>query len=239
MKKKRISKKIIIIIGIALVICLGFIANNVIHEIFPYISTPKITNEYLDRLDLDGYDRLMIVAHPDDEMLWGGAELLENNYMVLCITRGYDDVRRSEFEAVMEATGSKGIILSYPDKIYNKRSDWRFCSEDITQDIQTVINYKKWDRVVTHNETGEYGHIHHKKTHSLVMDLYRTDGTNFGEFYVFGTYYKKSAIPEGLDTLPDSTVEKINEINKLYKSQERTITKLGHMIPYQNLTRVE
>lgn len=233
------KKKVIIVIGIALVICLGFIANNAAHEVFPYLYTRRLTNAYLDELKLEGYDRLMIVAHPDDEMLWGGAELLENNYLVLCITRGYDNVRRSEFEAVMEATGSKGIILSYPDKIYNKRSDWRFCSDDITKDIRTVINYKQWDRVVTHNENGEYGHIHHKNTHRLVMELYRADASNFGELYVFGTYYKKSAIPDGLDRLSDSMVEKINEINKLYRSQEGTITKLGHMIPYQNPKKVQ
>ena len=238
MKKKGIKKKIILVISLVLVILVGVIAGNVIHEVFPYASSRRITGEYLDQQELDGCDKLMIVAHPDDEMLWGGAELLENNYLVLCITRGYDDVRRSEFEAVMEATGSKGIILSYPDKIYNKRSDWRFCSKDIIRDIRTVINYKKWDRVVTHNEAGEYGHQHHKMVHRFVADLYHEDASNFGELDVFGTYYKKNAVPDGLDSLPDPVVEKITEICKLYESQKRTIAKLGHMIPYQRLVQV-
>ena len=28
---------------------------------------------------------LMIVAHPDDETLWGGAHLIEDNYYVVCV----------------------------------------------------------------------------------------------------------------------------------------------------------
>ena len=36
------------------------------------------TNKYLDTLDLKGVDRLMIVAHPDDESLWGGAHLAKD-----------------------------------------------------------------------------------------------------------------------------------------------------------------
>lgn len=45
-------------------------------------------------------------------------------YLVVCITRGYDKTRKKEFENVIEATGDKGIILSYPDKIAGQRSDW-------------------------------------------------------------------------------------------------------------------
>ncbi len=236
--KRKIIKRIIITVCIALVILVGVISASIVREVFPYRFTQKITEEYLDNLNLSDYNKLMIVAHPDDEMLWGGAELLENNYVVLCITRGYDDVRRAEFESVMKETGDIGIILSYPDKIYSKRSDWRFCTDNIIKDIRTVIDYKKWDKVVTHNAEGEYGHIHHKKVHSFVMELYREDSSSFGQLNVFGTYYKKSAIPEGLNKLPDSTSERIYEIDELYKSQSGTLKKLGHMIPYQNITPV-
>ena len=31
---------------------------------------------------------LMIVAHPDDETIWGGSHLINGNYTVLCITNG-------------------------------------------------------------------------------------------------------------------------------------------------------
>lgn len=37
---------------------------------------------------LDDYDSLMVVAHPDDETIWGGAHLLKGKYVVVCITNG-------------------------------------------------------------------------------------------------------------------------------------------------------
>ena len=45
------------------------------------------TKKYLDTLDLKGIDRLMIVAHPDDESLWGGAHLAKDRYLVVCLTQ--------------------------------------------------------------------------------------------------------------------------------------------------------
>lgn len=35
-------------------------------------------------------------------------------------------------------------------------------------DIATVLNYKDWKQVATHNADGEYGHHHHQMTHQLV-----------------------------------------------------------------------
>lgn len=61
-------------------------------------------------------ESLMIVAHPDDETIWGGSHLINGNYTVLCITNGNNKKRKKEFMKVMEKTHSKGIILSFPDK---------------------------------------------------------------------------------------------------------------------------
>lgn len=61
-------------------------------------------------------ESLMIVAHPDDETIWGGSHLINGNYTVLCITNGNNKKRKKEFMNVMEKTHSKGIILSFPDK---------------------------------------------------------------------------------------------------------------------------
>ena len=31
-------------------------------------------------------ESLMIVAHPDDETIWGGSHLLKGHYLVVCLT---------------------------------------------------------------------------------------------------------------------------------------------------------
>ena len=37
-----------------------------------------------DQIDYKESQKLMIVAHPDDETIWGGSHLLEGNYLVVC-----------------------------------------------------------------------------------------------------------------------------------------------------------
>ena len=113
-------------------------------------------------------ESLMIVAHPDDETIWGGSHLINGNYTVLCITNGNNKKRKKEFMNVMKKTHSKGIILSFPDKTKGKRDNWKSCKKDIQRAIQKEIDSKDWDKIVTHNPDGEYGHNHHKKVSKYV-----------------------------------------------------------------------
>ena len=46
---------------------------------------------------LSGVNKLMVVAHPDDELLWGGLHLIDDDYLVVCITCGPNKVRVNEF----------------------------------------------------------------------------------------------------------------------------------------------
>lgn len=93
---------------------------------------------------LDDYDSLMVVAHPDDETIWGGEHLLKGKYVVVCITNGNNRTRRKEFAAVMKQTDSIGLMLSFPDKTHGKRNNWESCREKIQQSIDTIVAQKDW-----------------------------------------------------------------------------------------------
>lgn len=203
---------------------------------YPYSRLPKVTEKELDELQLDGYRKVMFVAHPDDELLWGGKHLLEEDYLVVCLTRGNDAVRRAEFESVLESTGDKGLILSYPDKIGRKRSDWKLWREDLEADIATVLRYKDWEVVASHNEKGEYGHPHHKMTHESVKKEYEKNGCK-AKLYWFGTYYVDDKVPYDLPEMDKSIYNQKRKVAKLYKSQRQTIRKLYHMLPYEDWTQ--
>lgn len=43
----------------------------------------------------------------------------------------------------------KGLILSILIKYAGQRSDWGRWKKDIEKDIETIINYKNWDEIVT------------------------------------------------------------------------------------------
>ena len=113
----------------------------------------------------------MIVSHPDDETLWGGANLYKDQYFVVCLTNGFNLKRANDFRKLLEFTKNRGIILDYPDTEDLIRDDWSEVKTGILKDLSTILNYKKWDKVVTHGPDGTTGHIHHKKTSEYVTKI--------------------------------------------------------------------
>lgn len=205
-----------------------------------FVSTSRITKKTLDGMDLSGVDKLMIVAHPDDEMLWGGMHLIKDKYLVVCMTnantRRYGKTRAKELQKVLEKTKDKGIILNYPD--YNnagKIDDWSGCAKSMKKDLTVLLQYKDWKVVVTHNKQGEYGHKQHKKTHKLVAECFRKVQPAGAKLMYFEKYHKKGY--KGKSPYTKSELKKKADILKLYKSQKRTVQKLSHMNPYETWTK--
>ena len=199
------------------------------------IRSSHVTVKELDSLQLEDCTKLMIVAHPDDETIWGGAHLADKGYFVVCLTDGYNKTRRNEFQNTIKESGNKGLILRYPDKVHGERSNWAGDKKDIIKDLDTILTYKHWNMVVTHNPEGEYGHIHHEMTSQLVtQEYYRNYQKN--DLYYFGQYYKKKVLPE-----VESSLRKVSSENEAvkksllenYKSQQKVVDMFAHMIPYE------
>ena len=193
-----------------------------------------LSQEQLDDIDISNASKLMIVAHPDDETIWGGAHLLDGGYLVVCITNGYNTERADEFLRAVEQSGNTPLILSYPDKIFFMRDDWSDAKNGIESDISRIMSAKHWDFIVTHNPKGEYGHIHHKMTNALTVQAFNeTCGAD--KLYFFGDYYKASDIEKaGVSVIPDEVMQKKLELCDIYSSQKRTMEKLSHMFPFEN-----
>lgn len=206
----------------------------------PETTEGQVTKEMLDELPLSNCTKLMVVAHPDDETLWGGAHLTEGGWFVVCLTNGYNEVRKNEFYEVIKEFGCEGMILSYPDLLANgQRSTWTTECTSIAKDLNTVLKYKHWGMVATHNPNGEYGHIHHKMTSKLVTEeFYKTYwGTNL---YYFGNWYSARRLPimeDSLRKVPEAALEKKLEVLKLYTSQKGAVASNIHMAEYENWIR--
>lgn len=197
-------------------------------------------DERLKALDLEGINNVMIVAHPDDENFWGGAHLLEDDYLVVCITNGDNTVRKKEFMNAAEYSGDKGMILEYPDVKNGVKSKWQECQDDIYADLQTVLEYKDWDIIATHNPDGEYGHIHHKITDRLVTKICSEDGKEDRLFY-FEKFFEKNEIPQNFKgNVSSSTLMKKHEMATLYTSQYKGYSNsLMQMEPYEFWIRAD
>ena len=185
--------------------------------------------------------KLMIVAHPDDDVIWGGGHLMDGGYFVVCITNGRNDTRKPEFEKMLEKSGNSGYILEYPDKVAGERDTWEKVWDKIESDIERIMKCKDWELIVTHNKDGEYGHQHHKYTHSIVTELYK-DNKLKSPLYCFGKYYSKAKLPdhEGeMTKMENDRIEYKNDLVKVYESQSGTVDKLWHMSPYEMWTLYE
>lgn len=109
----------------------------------------------------------MIVAHPDDETLWGANFLeFENNVLVVCLTNGANKIRRSKFESVMQLYQVEFVIFDFSDNGNDGFTKQE--SLDIYQEIDKIVNQDYVEKVVTHGPSGEYGHVHHRQVSDLV-----------------------------------------------------------------------
>ena len=175
--------------------------------------------------------KLMIVAHPDDETLWGSHALRDDKYLVICVTCG--PTRRDrmyEFKAVMNKTDDDYMMLGFPDLVNGKKSEWKEEYPVITEQLEKIINSKRWNMVVTHNPEGEYGHIHHKMLNRIV-----TEKTNHKILSYFGKYYREN-LPQEIITnkISDEYFSFKKELMGIYETQNGAIENLKSMHHYEN-----
>ena len=162
------------------------------------------------------HNKLMIVAHPDDETIFGGAHLIEDDYTVVCVTCGVVDYRLDEYKKVLETSNDKYVYLSHTDlRKNNTVSDWENGEkEEIKQELEKIINLREWEMIVTHNPDGEYGHKHHKMIDVMVTDLV----TDKDKLYYFGKFYKSNVVND-MPVLDKELYKKKKELLDLYVSQ--------------------
>jgi LmbE family N-acetylglucosaminyl deacetylase len=124
---------------------------------------------------------LMIVAHPDDEVLFGMPDLMfAQSLHVICLTNASNPQRAAEFRAVIEHLQQHvhvresvvGTILDFPD---GKRKIWRDLHALASSCVASIASRDvsmsgAFDVLVTHGADGEYGHVQHKATHRLCTD---------------------------------------------------------------------
>lgn len=203
------------------------------------IANGYITKSMLDKLDLTAIHKVMIVAHPDDETLWGGGHLLEDEYLVVCMTNGWNEKRKAAFYNNMRKTNDKCIILNYPD-IKKRLGKGKYeadmlttCLHAIEKDVERILSYKKWEEVITHNPFGEYGKYHHQQISKAVTKGFHKVCKKDSKLWYFGKYYAKGKVT-GKQIRPELLYIKNKMIDIYYPTAQGAIDAFGHMIPYEN-----
>lgn len=131
----------------------------------------------------DSARNLMIVAHADDETIFGGADLLAGppeSWVVVVANRC--GRRRPALPAV--AAFFKLAALFVLDHV--DTSGLRYYETKAVDDIAALLAARRtWDTVVTHAPLGEYGHTQHRALHTVVMALLHRGVTHARQVRVF------------------------------------------------------
>jgi len=163
-------------------------------------------------------DKLMITAHPDDEALFGGAELLSHSkeYKVIVVEEYHDKIRRKEFKESMKFIG----IKEYEHWTgYKGGEDYH--REKLIYELLRALRERKWIKIVTHNKVGEYGHPRHRALHEILNHL-RPD--------ILWQFDK------GSDRLSQDLLLKKRDLLKVYKSQKDVLDWFSPW--YEKVTKV-
>jgi LmbE family N-acetylglucosaminyl deacetylase len=164
--------------------------------------------------------KLMIVAHPDDESLFGGEALASSSgWTVVCVTSAGNPVRRAEFMAAMTAAKANWIMLDHADHLTNGRFAPR-----LAEQIAAILRDGAYELVVTHNARGEYGHPQHRALHRCVAAL-APPGL---ELWVFGHHWRPFAV---MSTAKRSLLAH-------YPSQRRSMRRVWWYASREKLRRV-
>jgi len=163
-------------------------------------------------------DKLMIVAHPDDEALFGGAELLTHpeEYKVVAVDEYQNEVRRAEWISSMQFIG-----ITDSEHWSGFKGGEDYYREKLIYELLRVLRERKYKKIVTHNRKGEYGHPRHRALHDVLNHL-RPD--------ILWQFDKCK------ERLPKDILHKKRDLLKVYESQREVLDWFSPW--YEKITKV-
>jgi len=127
----------------------------------------------------------VIVAHPDDEILWAGGTILKNpswHWYIITLCRASDTDRAPKFFKVLDILGAKGDMGDLDDGPDQKPLGKKMVQECILK----LLPDKYFDLIVTHDPAGEYTrHLRHEETSQAVLNLWYNSGISASELWTF------------------------------------------------------
>jgi LmbE family N-acetylglucosaminyl deacetylase len=118
----------------------------------------------------------IIVAHPDDEVLWCGGQLLDHPewaVFVAGLCRGHDSDRAPRFYRVIEALRARGALGALDDGPEQRP----LATPLVRESILSILPNRTYDLILTHSLAGEYTrHRRHEEVARAVGSMLK-DGT--------------------------------------------------------------
>lgn len=166
----------------------------------------------------------IVVAHPDDELLWVGGLLIDHpdwDVFVACLCRRSDTDRSRRFNRAMELLGTEWNMGDLDDGIEQKPLPIKL----VQQAILRLLPKRQFDLVVSHNPNGEYTrHRRHEEVGMAVIRLWHLEKIKAKALWTFAyedgnRMYLPRAITKGTytyDLSPHTWQKKYRIITEIY-----------------------
>lgn len=157
-------------------------------------------NYYKDKLckkdlivqkNVENVENIMIVAHPDDETIFGSNELYNNEKWLLIVCTNSVDGRvglnKKNIPGLIQMSKDYKFNLiviehfdMYEENIINTRFD-----SIVYNYLKIYLMKQSWNKIITHNNNGEYGHTQHIIVHRMVSNILYNNDVVYNKFKVF------------------------------------------------------
>jgi len=159
----------------------------------------------------------IIVAHPDDEILWTGGIILNNpqwNCFITSLCRKNDEDRSSKFYKVLKILNAQGTMGNLDDELEQKPLN----AIQVEQKILDLLPNKHFDLIITHSPFGEYTkHVRHEEAGKAVIKLWNKGKIDTNKLWAFA--YEdgnKEYFPKAIENTPYFETLKKEIWNKKY-----------------------
>ncbi len=146
----------------------------------------------------------IIVAHPDDEVLWAGGALLLHREWVCAIAtlcRSSDADRAPRFRLAAQVLGAESATMADLDDGPEQRP---LDPGEVEEAIASLAGARSYDLLITHSPRGEYTrHRRHEETARAVLSLARRGSLKAAELWLFAyDDAGRSRLPEAIPEAP-------------------------------------
>jgi LmbE family N-acetylglucosaminyl deacetylase len=133
----------------------------------------------------DSSECAVIVAHPDDEILWAGGLMLMHpkvKWTVATLCRKSDPDRAPRFFKALEKYSAVGFMANLDDGPEQTPLD----NNQVQKTIELILPSKRFDIIITHSTSGEYTrHLRHEETAEAVLALWKSGRLSADELWAF------------------------------------------------------